>query len=228
MTSTQITSTLASWSLPDPLVGSGHDARSSENGLLTILYAGLERASQLEWLNAGRTLVDKTYVNILWQAAELPSIGVTSQRIASELDAFVRAHLQPLWLKLEHLSHEEKHSLSVSLVETCAGKVFGSGYHEEAASWLLYYLCPQLPVFPMSETLNASLNTGLNQTETSGSYKHYHQRCRQYYSLLLPHLHSTTPKAAYGNPREIDIVNQVLKGSDWWQRRCFVHYLRQD
>ncbi|MEH6576825.1 MAG: hypothetical protein V7731_07065 [Amphritea sp.] len=230
MMSTEIDNTPAqlnssNWTSPSPRVGSGHDARSSENGLLAIMYASLEIASRYDWLNAGRTLVDKTYINILWQAAELPAIGVTTHNIASDLDAFVRNHLQPLWAEVEHLSHEEKHQLAISLVEQSADSVFGSSYQEKAASWLLYYLCPQLPIFPLSEQLHNTVTPESDDATQPLSYANFHQACRQQFSRLLPHIHSATPTAEYGNEREIEVINQLLRSSDWWQRRCFINHL---
>ncbi|MBE9398219.1 hypothetical protein IOQ59_13235 [Pontibacterium sp. N1Y112] len=212
------------WNTPSQQVGSGYDARSSENGLLTIMYGSLEHASRFEWLNAGRTLVDKTYINILWQAADLPPTGVDRTRMASDLDAFVRAHLQPLWQEFEHLTHDEKHQLTIKLVERAANDVFGTGYQEEASSWLLYYLCPPLPVFPMNDVLR-NVIADTQGKSVLNSYAEYHQACRQQFSHLLPHIHSTAPAAEYGTVREIDAINQILRGSDWWQRRCLIHHL---
>lgn len=223
------TSTLqhSGWNTPSPLVGSGHDARSSENGLLAIMYGSLEYASRFEWLNAGRTLVDKTYINILWQAADLPFNGVDRTRMASNLDAFIRAHLQPLWHEFEHLTHDEKHQLTIDLITRAANDIFGTDYQEEAASWLLYYLCPQLPVFPMSDTLINAVADAHGKSVLNG-YAGYHQVCRQQFSHLLPHIHSSAPAAEYGTPREVEVIDQMLRGCDWWQRRCLVHHILND
>lgn len=211
------------WAAPCPHTGSGHDPRSSENGLLAIMYANLEHSARLNWLNAGRTLVDKTYINILWQTAGLPAIGVPAHNIASDLDAFIRHHLQPVWDEIEQLDHADKHQLAITLVELAADTVFGSGYQEQAASWVLYYLCPQLPIFPLSDQLCRAMGIAADGSQTS--YADYHQACRQQFSHLLPRIHSPIPSAQYGSEREIDIINQLLRGSDWWQRRCFIHYL---
>lgn len=212
------------WATPSPLVGSGHDARSSENGLLSIMYGSLERASRFDWLNAGRTLVDKTYINILLQAAELDANGVTTTELASRLDAFVRAELEPLWAEFEGLEHDPKHQLAVELVDKCAATVLGSGHQPEAASWLLYYLCPQLPVFPMHAALKAELAAKQDLTVDS-DYADFHAACRRQFARALPHIHSPAPAALYGDKRELEIINQILRGSDWWQRRCFLQHL---
>lgn len=218
---------IESWSQPSPNVGSGHDARSSENGLLTIMYGSLEHAARFDWLNAGRTLVDKTYISILWQAADLPPTGVEPTRKASNLDAFVRTELEPLWDNFHDLDHTEKQALTLRLVEQCANDVFGSGYQEEAASWLLFYLCPQLPVFPLNDALRAILADKAEKSVLN-SYADYHQACRAEFTRLLPHIHSTAPAAQYGTDREKQAINQMLRSSDWWQRRNLIHHLLAD
>lgn len=214
-TSSQAASaTLTSWHQANPLVGSGQDSRSSENGLLTIFYGNLERASQYEWLNAGRTLIDKTYISILWQAAKLPAIGVNSHEIACALDSFIRQRLQPLWAELDDLSHDAKHQLAIELVQEAAAQLFGSHTQTIAASWLLYYLCPQLPVFPLP----------VNIEQSGVTYADHHQQCRARLKQVLPKIHSSAPKAHFGNEKEKRIIDQVLNSSDWWLRYCFITY----
>jgi hypothetical protein len=217
--------TIQEWSQPSSLVGSGSDARSSSNGLLNIFYGSLEHAARYQWLNAGRTLVDKTYLSILWQAAGLSNDGYDFTKMASNLDAFVRAELEPRWHELELLSHDEKHLLAIKLIEQAAAEIFGSGYHEESAAWLLFYLCPQLPVFPFNEDLRNNLSTRLHLEQPAGDYAEYHQQCRQLYCRMLPNIHDTAAIADYGNEQERNNINQILRGSDWWQRYCFTKQL---
>ncbi|RRC99344.1 hypothetical protein [Amphritea balenae] len=215
------------WNLPSSLVGGGHDARSSTNGLLTIFYGNLERAAQFGWLNAGRTLVDKTYLSILWQAAELNANGYDFTKMASNLDAFVRAELEPRWLEFEQLSHDEKHLLTIDLIEQAAAEIFGSGYHEQSAAWLIFFLCPQLPVFPITADLQHKVSKRLHCEQPAEDYAGYHQQCRQLFCRMLPHIHDSTLKATYGSERDRNNVNQVLRGSDWWQRYCFIEQLKK-
>ena len=218
--------TLTQWCLPSTKVGSGHDSRSSHNGLLTIFFGSLENSARFGWLNAGRTLVDKTYLSILWQAAELPSLGVDFTRMASSLDAFVRAELEPRWPEFEHLHHSEKQTLSISLTQAAAEQVFGSGYQEQCASWLLFYLCPQLPLFPFNSSLQATIAARLDQP-VAEDYALYQQQCRQLFSRMLPGLHNQPPVAEYGSDREQRTIDQILQGSDWWQRHCFIQQFNQ-
>jgi hypothetical protein len=81
------------WNNANPKVGTGFDRRSSNNGLLAIMYGSLERAHHFNWLNAGRTLVDKTYIQLLFQAKQLTAISVTHHDITLQLELFVRANL---------------------------------------------------------------------------------------------------------------------------------------
>lgn len=218
--------TAQQWSRPSALVGSGNDNRSSHNGLLTIFYSSLERAAHYGWLNAGRTLIDKTYINILWQAASLPSIGVEPTKIASNLDAFIRSELEPVWQEFEHLNHDEKHHLSIRMIEQAAAEIFGSGYQEQCASWLLFYLCPQLPIFPISDELVQTVAERLHLSEPTTDYAGYHAQCRQLYSRMLPNIHTTTPVASYGSEQDRHNIDQILRGSDCWQRHCFISQLQ--
>ncbi|WP_417228262.1 hypothetical protein [Amphritea sp.] len=217
--------TIEEWHQPSPRVGSGHDARSSSNGLLSIFYGSLEHAAHYQWLNAGRTLVDKTYLNILWQAAELAHNGYDFTNMASNLDAFVRAQLEPIWYELDLLSHEEKQQQAIKLIQQAAAEVFGSGYHEQHAAWLLFYLCPQLPVFPFNAALQTRISTRLHQPQSATNYLEYQQQCRQLYSRMLPLIQDFNASVEYGNEQERKTVSKVLRGSDWWQRYCFIKQL---
>jgi len=48
-------------------------------------------------------------------------------------------------------------------------------------------------------------------------------------SAIYPHAtqyHTTTPTASYGSERDRNNINQILRGSDWWQRHCFINQLQ--
>tara|TARA_R110000744_G_scaffold21536_9_gene55633 strand:+ start:1613 stop:2287 length:675 start_codon:yes stop_codon:yes gene_type:complete len=212
----------SSWSTPSPLAGSGFDSRSSENGLLVIMYGSLEHAAQFGWLNAGRTLVDKTYIRLLWQAKQLPTLGLTHHDIATQLELFIRAELQPKWAELKHLTPDEADQQAKILVRLAAHSIFGSVEQEVAASWLLYYLCPQLPIFPIAEYCRkARLLKPLS--DEINTYDDYHRASKDIHNKLR--LHYEYPKASYGNNKEQVLIEQLLHHSDWWSRQCFHHYL---
>lgn len=221
---------LTQWSTPCSQVGTGFDIRSSENGLLTMMYGSLERASHFGWLNAGRTLVDKTYIQLLWQAKQLPSFGLTHHDIATQLELFIRAHLQPIWVDIDTITLVKKQKLANSLINIAASTLFGDRHQEQAASWLLFYLCPQLPIFPVTHRL---LNA-ISQSHTLTSIKESHQTVdynnnqiatRYLYEKSQPLNHYVLPTASYGNEKEQTIINTMLINSDWWSRYCFLHYL---
>ena len=72
------------WARPFPGFTSGHDPRTSDQGLLTCLYGSLEHAARHEWLNAGRRLIDKTYLGMLWHVQDLTDLrGVRAEQILS-------------------------------------------------------------------------------------------------------------------------------------------------
>jgi len=208
------------WSQPSPLVGSGFDSRSSDNALLTILYGSIERAALYDWSNAGRTLVDKTYLHILWQAKQIPNYGLTHHDIAPNVERFVREQLQPMWPQINQLiqAHhcDQTMELSTSLVTLAAQQLFGSNLHEEAASWLLFYLCPQLPIFPVNPPLLTATN--------SKDYISHHKACAQLLLATAPSV--ALPQVTYGRDKEQAMITTLLHQSDWWQRYCLVQQLQ--
>lgn len=211
---------LARWQRPHPDFASGHDSRSSENGLLNLFYGSLERASRYEWLNAGRTLVDKTYLRILWTSCELPPQAATFDQLASDLDSFIRQQLTPRWDQIDELDHNQRHQLAIELVDCAAMDLFRGNPDWQAASMLLFFLCPQLPVFPWHPSLQGQ--TGAESGETPANYSDYHQRCRPLLALKLPHC-TEPPKASLGDERQCKAVNQLLARSDWWARRSLIN-----
>jgi len=217
---------LHNWSQPNALVGSGFDIRSSENALLSLFYGSLEHAAQFDWTNGGRTLVDKTYIHILWQAKTLPSIGMSHHDIAPNIERFVRNYLQPQWPQLTQPINSDNASakavLAADLVAAAAQQLFGSSYQEQAASWLLFYLCPHLPIYPVYPTL--LLATGTHD------YRAYSYHC----SALLTDLTSNItqlagnipqPAAHYGSEKEQVLIDNLFGECDWWQRYCLTEQL---
>lgn len=220
------------WCSASPNVGTGFDSRSSDNGLLTIMYGSLTKAHDFNWLNAGRTLVDKTYLYVLLQAKQLSIGGVTHHDIAPPLELFVRANLQPVWGDLAQMPADEKQALATRLVKLAASTLFGSSEQTQAASWLLFYLCPQLPIFPMTYHLHDALMQNNAVTPSDAPYKgidcyqDYQRAAQALHEKLQPLIHCQQPKPSYGSAKEQTIVDTALKQSDWWQRHCFLHYLQ--
>jgi hypothetical protein len=203
---------LRNWQQPHPDFTSGQDDRSSENALLVLLYGGLEKAARYGWLNTGRTLVDKTYLRILWVTQRLAPTGISFDELAARLDGFIRRELQPHWDTLDGLEHHARHELAQVLVEQLQAQVFQSTAQLESATALLFFLCPQLPVFAYESTTNAG---NIPATDYPG----WHQSCRQRLIALLPQACGTTPSATYGTVQEQQLITRLLAQSDWWPRR---------
>ncbi len=197
------------WTSARPNVASGFDLRSSDNALLSLFYGSAEHARQHDWLNAGRTLIDKTYIQLLWEAAGLTYAGSSAHDIATALDSFIRSDLQPRWETWEELDNEERHAIACRLVHQAASGLFGSGYQAVSASWLLYYLVPQLPVFPL-------------RAESAGTYLPHHQQHRARFARALPYLLHSVPRAEYGSAKQQQVIDKVLRSSDWWLRHCYL------
>lgn len=142
---------LARWQTTFPEFASGHDSRTSDNALLTSLYGGLAHAADHEWLNAGRRLIDKTYIEMLWHVQGLGSMrACRPEQISASLDNFIQGMLRRQWRDLSILSPAAQDKLTVAWVREIARTCFGSLHSELAASRLLLYLCPMLPVFNLS------------------------------------------------------------------------------
>ncbi|WP_421870552.1 hypothetical protein [Motiliproteus sp.] len=194
------------WNRPHPGFGSGNDLRTSDAGLLQSLYGNMERASHFQWLNGGRTLIDKTYLAMLCAALELDAPWIGFDKVAANLDNFIREELAPCWSELDELEHEARHELSINLVEKACETLFGSQKNAVFASQLLLFLCPQLPIFAV---------TGQQQSEHF-SYREYHQQCRNQMALNLPLLASQPlPKLLPSTAN----LGALLTRTDWWVRR---------
>ncbi|MEH6652051.1 MAG: hypothetical protein V7707_18670 [Motiliproteus sp.] len=204
------------WTLPHPNFSSGQDPRSSEQSLLELFYGGIENAARYQWQNAGRTLIDKTYLSILWTALELDKPTIGFENLAANLDSFIRRELTERWSEFDELDHEAHHQLAVTLVTDASQQLFGSQSNEGHASNILFFLCPQLPIFPYSEQHRSAVQTLLAESAIDISidgYSDYHQACRQLLARTLPFLCSAAaPRSATAD------INAVLRQTDWWQR----------
>jgi len=198
------------WQTPSPHWGIGVDPRSSENGLFTLFYASLERASHYSWLNAGRTLIDKTYLSILCQAHQINMQGIQPTELANRLDQFIRSELVPRWQILDELDHEARHQLALELLEQANSTLF-EGYPagQSTSSHILFYLCPQLPFFPLP-------------AETDIPYPAWHNQCRSQLAQLLPQLTTAPGTATYGDNKAQAFTRRRLQQGDWWQRWLFI------
>ncbi len=213
------------WHSPHPAFSSGNDPRSSESGLLMLFYGSLHKASRYNWLNAGRTLVDKTFLRILWAAEELEPLSISFDEVASRVDAFIRQQITPIWDELDELDHEARHQLATKLVEQAATGLFGSQTNETAASRLMFFLCPQLPIFPISA---GHLQVAMQQCPNAAidGYASYHNACRGLLAHSMPKVYPQLPQSQSDCNNERLAISQLLSQSDWWPRRVLSQQLK--
>jgi hypothetical protein len=221
-------SALERWQTPCPTFTSGHDPRTTDEGLLGLTYGGLLQASRYEWLNAGRRLIDKTYIDMLWHVQGLIRWRTPRpEQIAADLDNVIRARIAPAWRDLPGMNVDRKRALAGEWVEAAARECFGSQASEVAASRLLFFLCPILPVFNLSRGHLEALRR-LGHEVAGTSYREYAAAAWSAYANAAPRLATLDrPEPTFGNERQQAVVREVMAGTDWWQRRVFDKALRQ-
>ena len=198
-------SALYSWSSPHKNFSSGFDPRTSDNAILSLLSGGLCHAQQNNWLNAGRRLIDKTYVHIVFVTQGLSSIPfINAESTAAALDDFIRSHIAPVWPLIVDSQEPNTQEITAELINTAAGSLFGSLQSVAAASHILFFLCPTLPIIPVSR---------------KGPYSDHIQDCLKAIKSQESYLDALKiPKAGYGHPGEIKRVTSLLIETDWWYR----------
>ncbi|MDX1724730.1 MAG: hypothetical protein R3355_16645 [Pseudomonas sp.] len=191
------------WQQPHPAFASGRDVRSSENALLLQFYGSLVKAAGCGWQNAGRTLVDKTYLRILKDCSGLDFQGLSVDELAARLDGFIRQELAPRWGKIAESRGAEGLSLAAELLKSCSLALFASEHVHTATRQLLFYLCPQLPLLPCPNDPRQSIDEQL-----------------QVYQALLSQLPVLPrPQQFAGDAQQQALIRQLIEGSDWWRRR---------
>lgn len=222
------TAALQRWSTPFAGFTSGHDPRTSDNALLIITYGGLVHAADHAWQNAGRRLIDKTYIDILWHVQGLSTIRTCrAEQIAAALDNFIRDQVAAVWDDLPALNDTERADLGARWVEEIAQRCFGSLTSELAASRLLFFLCPMLALFNLSRGHLLGLEH-LAHCPADDGYRAFASAARSAYQDLVPALRALPrPIPTYGDPAQQALIEKVLNASDWWERRVFDELLRQ-
>ncbi|MFI8479853.1 hypothetical protein ACIGCM_04695 [Pseudomonas sp. NPDC078700] len=184
------------WQQPNPLFASGTDQRSSENSLLLLFYGNLHRAASYGWQNAGRSLVDKTYLRILGQCTHLDMQGLSTDELAARLDSFIRAELAPRWTTVRQSHGSEGLALTQELLDSASQALFEAPQMQAQTSQILFYLCPQLPLLVGEQPL--ACQEQLNKLP------------------ILPR-----PQTYSGDAQQQALIRQLIEGSDWWRRRVF-------
>lgn len=190
------------WQQPHPAFASGTDPRSSDNALLLLFYGSLAKAAGCGWQNAGRTLVDKTYLRILKERSGLDFQGLSVDELAGRLDGFIRRELIPRWALLGEPQGAAAQALAGQLLELASQALFDSPRAQASASHLLFYLCPQLPLLPWHAHGDEDWLGGL---------------ARLSQLPVLPR-----PQQFAGDAYQQALIRQLIEGSDWWRRRVLV------
>ncbi len=211
---------LQRWRNPNPDCATGNDPRSSDNGLLLLFHGSLAHAADYAWQNAGRTLVDKTYLRILFSGAALDYQGLSADELAARLDSFIREQLVPRWVALTENAEAEPPG---RLIESLEAGLFGEPGNGEVGSQILFWLCPRLPLLPKNHAglrgleLLADGQLGLDASD-------YQHACA---ALLEEMPVLPAPRQFAGNPDEQRRVRQLIENSDWWRRRVLAQWLEQ-
>lgn len=219
---------LIRWQAPFAGFTSGHDPRTTDNALLVLMYGGLEQAARHAWQNAGRRLIDKTYVDILWHVQQLTQMRTCPpERIAAALDDFIRETVAPAWEGHADMGSTGKADLAIRWVEDLAHCGFGSLHSELAASRLLFFLCPMLPVFNMSRGHLLALER-FGYGVTDGRYRTFAATAGHAYRQWLPLLRTLPrPTPLFGDPAQQAVTQGLLDQSEWWERRVFDAIVQQ-
>ena len=192
------------------------------------MYGGLVHAAQHEWLNAGRRLIDRTYIDILWHVQDLTTLRTCRpDHIAAALDNFIREQIEPVWDELADLNATHKAELASRWVADMAQQCFGSLHSEPAASRLLFFLCPTLPLFNLSRGHLLALQR-LGHTASGQDYRAYAAAAEHAYRARSQALRTLPrPEPVFGDAAQRRLIQQLLDDSDWWERRVFDALLRQ-
>ena len=216
------------WDSASPNFSHGQDMRSSDGALVTLFYGGLLKASEHDWQNAGRVLIDRTYVKILFETYHLSMPTRDLDVCCRLMDDFIRLSLIPNWFDIHPwLQPHVKSSIldDARAVNSKTGtptsplrwllewpseiaiEILGGEEYLDHAMLLLFYTCPGLPFMPATmhtSTIRRESNQTmriecLNQSDSSNKI--------------------TLPMSEYGTDSEKQIVQNMLRHCDWWYRR---------
>ena len=217
---------LARWRAPFAGFASGHDPRTSDQALLGLTYGSLVHAARYDWSNAGRRLIDKTYVDMLWHVQQLTNLrAVRPEQVSAALDAFIGDAVQAQWHELAQLSPRQAFDLAADWVHQLAGRCFGSIQSELAASRLAFYLFPMLPLFNLSSGHIIALRR-LGYPPEAPGYHGFADAAMSAYDAHKPVLLTFPAPPVDTTTQRHDLVSALLRETDWWPRRVFDQALR--
>ncbi len=224
---------LSRWTNPSPHFSHGQDLRSSDRGLLSAFYGGLVKSSEHNWQNAGRVLVDRTDIRILFDSYQLPLPVRSLDACCREIDCFVREHFFPNWhvfrpnfnasanasasannnssggasdrgVSTEFSAPTSPEVLSQSWINFFTQEIFGGEEYESGSRLLLFFLCPMLPIFPGLSTVGRDHTVPIGR-ESADILDNFNAQS------FLP--------ASVQNGEDGIPVQWALTNSNWWMRR---------
>ncbi|MEM7195638.1 MAG: hypothetical protein AAF402_11845 [Pseudomonadota bacterium] len=186
------------WSQPNSFFGSGMDSRSSDNAMLCHLYGALIRASQYDWQNAGRVMLDRTDVRILFDSYQAVLPFRQLDVCCRELDRFVRDHVFSQWWAVDPNSVGPSEDRAIAIarewVAEISESVFGDREYRFHAELVLFFSCPFLPVVPS------------RQGPISVHFAGVQEAVRR-------------PAPVFGDAEQYTLIQSMLEQTDWWLRR---------
>jgi len=213
------------WKTPFPGFTSGHDLRTSTNALLVEFFGNLINASEHEWQNAGRRIIDKTFISMMMHVHSLSAIkSVTPERISASLDNFLQKEVAKHWKEISRNQFSNR-DLTLKWRKQLSITLIGSNPADSFTSYLMFYMLPSFPVIPVSQgsliALGISLDTPISLIHeiVYENFDHFKARYANSDKLRVP------PEPIFGTDREISMINELLLNTDWWQRNIFHHYL---
>jgi hypothetical protein len=213
------------WKTSFPGFTSGHDLRTSTNALLVEFFGNVKNASEHEWQNAGRRIIDKTFISMMMHVHSLTAIkSVTPERISASLDNFLQKEVAKYWREIS-LNQFTNLDLALNWHKQLSITVIGSNPADSFTSYLMFYMLPSFPVIPISKgsliSLDIPLDTPISLIHEM-VYKNFDDFKARYANsekLCAP------PEPIFGTDREMSMINELLLNTDWWQRNLFHHYL---
>ncbi|MCP3869620.1 MAG: hypothetical protein GY703_16315 [Gammaproteobacteria bacterium] len=220
------TAALVRWQEPFSGFASGQDPRTSDQTLRGLMYGGLEHAARYGWLNAGRRLIDKTYIDMLWHVQGLTNMrAVRPEQVSAALDGLIQETVRTVWHELAGLGNEEKVDLAACWVGLFAQQGFGTLYSKAAASRLLFFLLPMLQLFNLSRGHLMVLDK-LGCPSSGDDYQSYAESAGRAYLDVYDSLRMLPrPTPVLSDSAQQQLIQQLLNDSDWWERRVFEQYL---
>lgn len=204
------------WQTPCPTYAEGKDSKTTDNGLLIDLYGALLSAAESGVLDTAQKIITAPSLDRLQHVQSMTgSTDFRPTKVAHELNQFINSEVPFIWEELPSFDDFQKNELTRELIPKIATTFFDTN-NEVAASGLLFFLFPMLPVFSYRPSVSFTADVEIK------GYKEFHRLASKHYRLIKPALDNIPkPEAQFGNTEEQTLINDLLAQTDWWQRRIF-------